>query len=119
MGGVWPTGICFVIRVIIFVAITVSQSPFVIVAVGLAYGFTFWITAPLTVVFARQYCGAALLGTVSGLITMVHHGMGGLGAVYAAHVFDTLGSYDVAIWTMVVFSIVGVLLTVLLARYKS
>lgn len=118
LGPWWPTGLCFIIRTVIFAAMIVSRDPVVIVTVGLIYGFTFWITAPLTVVFARHYCGLALLGTISGLITMVHHAMGGLGAVYAARVFDASGSYQPAIWTMLALSLFGMLLTALLSRDK-
>ena len=117
-GPWWPTGLCFIIRTVIFAAMIISREPIVIVTVGLIYGFTFWITAPLTVVFTRHYCGLALLGTISGLVTMIHHAAGGLGAVYAARVFDTSGSYQPAIWTMMLLSLAGMLLTAFLARHK-
>ena len=42
----------------------------------------------------------------------------GWGAVYAARVFDTSGSYQPAIWTMMLLSLAGMLLTAFLARHK-
>lgn len=119
VGPVWPTALCFVIRIIIFVAIVFSRDPIIVICVGLVYGFTFWITAPLTVVFARRYFGIAVLGTISGLITMVHHASGGLGAVYAARAFDGTGDYQSALIVVLVLSVVGLVLTALLARPTS
>ena len=52
------------------------------------------ITAPLTVVFARNTFGAERLGLIAGLLSMVHQIAGGLGAVFGAAVFDWWGSYD-------------------------
>jgi MFS family permease len=110
-GPVLPTALCFVIRIAIFCAILFSQTPAVIVGAALLYGTTFWITAPLTVVFARRLCNFALLGTLSGLITMVHHFAGGLGAFSGGWVFETSGTYEPAFQALLVMSVVALLLT--------
>ena len=106
-GPVIPTAICFLIRIGIFAALAVNRDQSVIVAAALLYGMTFWVTAPLAVVFARRYCGLALLGTVSGLITMVHHISGGAGAFVGAWVFDASGSYDRALDGLLILSVIG------------
>ena len=110
-GPVLPTFINFVARIILFTLLLWSKEPTVIVVAALLYGMTFWMTAPLAVVFARAFCRFALLGVLSGLITMTHHAAGGCGALFGAALFDMSGSYDVALVCMLVISIVGAVLT--------
>ena len=115
-GPVLPTVLCFVLRIGVSALVLASREPAVIVGAALLYGVTFWMTAPLAVVFAREVAGLALLGTVSGLITMVHHGAGGIGALAGASVFDTYGSYTNAFAAMLALSVVAVVLSAFLAR---
>ena len=117
-GPVLPTAISFVVRIVIFTLLLVSRDSTVIIVCALLYGSTFWITAPLAVVFARQFCGFALLGTVSGLITMVHHTAGGVGAYFGARMFDVFGSYNHAFVILLIVSVIGAALTPLL-RVKN
>tara|TARA_A100001037_G_C15114723_1_gene620832 strand:+ start:542 stop:1735 length:1194 start_codon:yes stop_codon:yes gene_type:complete len=114
-----PTGLCFAIRVVVFAAILQLKDPPVIVAVALGYGFTFWITAPLTVVYSRALTGLAMLGTLTGLITMIHHAAGGLGALVGARIFDVTGNYDLAMTIMLVTSLVALVLTPGLPRTRA
>jgi len=102
-----PTAICFVIRIGLFGVVLVSRESTVIVGVALAYGLTFWITAPLTVIYARALAGVAILGTLTGLITMIHHVSGGMGAFVGARIFDVNGSYDQAMWLMLALSVIA------------
>ena len=113
-GPASPTALCFVIRIALCGLVLYSREPEMIVTAALLYGATFWITAPLVVVFAREFAGAALLGTVSGLITMVHHAMGGLGALAGASIFDLYGSYYRALVALLVLSIVALALSLML-----
>ena len=118
-GPVFPTAICFVLRIVLFTLMLYSREPSAIVAAALLYGVTFWITAPLTVVFAREISAIALLGTVSGLISMVHHGMGGLGALVGASIFDAYGSYHRALVAMLVLSVIALALTLALPARRN
>ena len=119
-GPACPTALCFVIRIALCALVLYSREPGAIVTAALLYGATFWITAPLVVVFAREISGPALLGTVSGLITMVHHAMGGLGALAGASIFDLYGSYHRAIVALLVISVAALALTLrLLPRHAS
>ena len=111
-----PTIACFVLRMALFAAILMSQNSVVIVAAALAYGATFWMTAPLTVVFASQSVGPAQLGTVAGIITMVHHLAGGVGALVAANLFDRLGNYHSAFVLLLVLSVLATVLTARIDR---
>ena len=115
-GPVLPTVICFALRTVLFAVLLVSREPAVIVGMVLLFGVTFWITAPLTVVFGREIAAMSLLGTVTGLITMVHHSAGGLGALVGGAVFDADGSYDRAFVLMLVLSAAALALSLALWR---
>ena len=106
-GAILPTVICFVMRIAIFAYAALMQDPISIAAVALLYGFTFTITAPLTVVFARNIYGGARLGSVSGIINMAHQIAGGLGALTGALIFDLTGSYTGALALMLALSVVA------------
>lgn len=109
-GPISVTVLCFVLRCALFVAMLSSQAPWLIVTAALLFGSTFWMTAPLTVIFARQLVGMGLLGAVSGVITMVHHGLGGLGAIYGAVGYDLQGSYTSGLASMLGLSMLALLL---------
>ena len=112
-GAVRPTVICFLVRVFIFALIIFDQSTPAIFVFGLVYGFTFLITAPLTVVFVGNIFGGARLGTLAGSISAVHQIAGGFGAFIGAWSFDHRGSYDDAFRLMLVLSVVAAVLTLL------
>jgi len=117
-GPAFPTALCFALRIVLCALLLLSREPAVIVGAALLYGVTFWMTAPLTVVFAREVAGLALLGTISGLITMAHHAAGGLGALAGASVFDIYGSYHRAFVAMLVLSVIALGLTLVLPRSR-
>ncbi len=110
-GSVLPTALCFLARIVCFGFIIFFQDTTAIVAFALMYGFTFLITAPLTVTFAGKMFGAARLGTMSGIINMTHHIAGGLGALAGGLVFDAQGSYDAAFALMFSLSALAAALT--------
>ena len=116
LGAQRPLLMCFVMRIGIFALIIAVQNTPAIVVFALLYGFTFLMTAPLTVIFSRDIFGAARLGTVSGVISMVHQIFGGLGALVGALIFDYRGSYDSAFVLMLALSIGATALSPLLHR---
>ena len=107
LGASRPTVLCFLLRIGLFAYIPIFQDTASITVFALLYGFTFTMTAPLTVVFVSNIFGTSRLGTISGLINMVHQVAGGLGAVLGAVIFDTRGSYDAAFVIMLVLAFVG------------
>ena len=115
-GPVWPALASFVLRVATFALVLVDQSPLSIAVFALVFGFTFLMTAPLLVIFVRQAFGTANLGAITGLIVMIHHMCGGLGAWIGAALFDTSGTYDGAFIVMASASVLAGLLTARLAR---
>jgi predicted MFS family arabinose efflux permease len=115
-GPVWPTAICFAARVAAFGLVWVDQSWVSVAIFALVFGLTFLVTAPLTVVFVKEAFGTRNLGGLTGLITMVHHISGGLGAYIGAAVFDATGTYNGAFVFMLFISAVAVVLTLMLQR---
>jgi predicted MFS family arabinose efflux permease len=102
---------CFVLRIVIFALVLVSKDTAAVTAFAVLYGFTYWITAPLAVVFVRNAFGTRNLGALSGLVTMVHQFCGGLGAWAGAAIFDADGSYDTSFMIMLGCSMVALLLS--------
>jgi predicted MFS family arabinose efflux permease len=116
---VWPTAAAFAARVAVFALITVDQSALSIAVFALVFGATFLTTAPLTVLFVRDGFGTRHLGALTGLITMVHHVCGGIGAYIGARVFDATGRYDAAFMLMLGSSILALVLTLRLRTHAS
>ena len=112
-GAKHPTLVCFLLRIAVFSLIISFQETAGILVFALLYGFTFLITAPITVIFANTIFGPARLGTVSGIINMVHQVSGGLGAFVGALIFERWGSYDGAFMLLLGLSIVALFATAL------
>jgi len=115
-GPVWPTAVAFAARVAVFALVVIDQSPLSVAIYALVFGATFMVTAPLTVVFVSQSFGSRHLGALTGLVTMVHHICGGLGAYLGAVLFDATGNYNAAFATMCIASLVALVLTLMLRR---
>ena len=107
MGPGRPTLLCFVMRIGIFALVVWSQAQPAVMIFALLYGFTFLMTAPLTVIFSGNIFGAARLGRVSGTISGIHQVSGGVGALAGALSFDVWGSYDRAFLLMLALSVIA------------
>ena len=118
-GPVWPAAMSFVARVGAFALVMVDQSPVSVAVFALVFGLTFLVTAPLAVVFVRDSFGTRNLGALTGLITMVHHVCGGIGAYIGASIFDATRGYDIAFVIMLVVSAIAVVLTLALRRPRE
>ena len=113
LGPARPTLLCFVMRIVIFAMVIVSQAKPAVMAFALLYGFTFLMTAPLTVVFSGNIFGSARLGRISGTISMVHQISGGLGALAGALAFDLWGDYGRAFILMLALAILATIWTLM------
>ena len=111
LGASRPTAMCFLMRIGIFALILPLQSTPAILAFGLLYGFTFFITAPLTVVFLGNIYGPLRLGTLTGTVSMIHQITGGLGALAGGWIYDLTGSYNAAFVLMLALSLAATALT--------
>ena len=115
-GPIAPAITSFLARVLVFGLVAVDQSPLSVMIFALVFGVTFLATAPLTVLFIRDSFGTRNLGAIGGLITMIHHMCGGLGAYLGAVVFDGTGAYDLVFVVMCVASLAAALFTWALSR---
>jgi predicted MFS family arabinose efflux permease len=115
-GPVAATAVTFAARIGAFALIALDQSPLSVAVFALVFGATFLVTAPLTVLFVRESFGTRHLGALTGLITMVHHICGGLGAYIGATVFDATGRYDLVFMMMLASCVVALALTFALRR---
>ncbi len=118
-GPLWPTAASFAARVGAFALVIFDQSPLSVSIFALVFGLTFLITAPLSVVFVRDSFGTKNLGALTGLITMVHHVCGGIGAYLGARIFDATQDYQIAFVIMLVTSALALMLTLSLRRPQS
>lgn len=116
LGPVWPAAASFVARILVFALLMLDQSPLSVTIFALVFGSTFLVTAPLTILFVSQNFGTRHLGSLTGLITLVHHMCGGAGAYLGSAVFDTTGSYDIAFPIMLVSSFIALVLLLFLRR---
>ena len=118
-GPVLPTLICFALRIVVFALVVMVPTQATILLFALCYGITFWITAPLTVVFVQKYFGRENLGVLSGIVIMIHQAAGGAGAYSGGAVYDAFGDYhNIFVW-MFVLSIVAFLLTWQIRRKEA
>lgn len=115
-GPLWPAAASFIARLAVFGLILVDQSTASVALFALVFGATFMVTAPLTVVFVAEHFGSRNLGALTGLVTMVHHMAGGLGAWLGALSFDRLGGYDAAFALMLTSNVLVLALLPLLRR---
>lgn len=116
VGPVAATLTSFALRLLIFAMVLIDQQVSTVAIFGLMFGLTFLMTAPLTVSFVREAFGDRHLGALTGLVTMVHHICGGLGALIGATLYDAQGSYDAVLWMMLGSSVFGAILTLGLSR---
>jgi predicted MFS family arabinose efflux permease len=116
IGPAWTSAVAFAARVAVFALIAVDQSPLSIAVFALAFGATFLVTAPMTVLFVRDHFGVKHLGALTGLITMVHQIFGGIGAWGGALIFDATGTYDAAFVAMLAATAVALALLGMLRR---
>ncbi len=116
---VWPTIACFILRTVLFALILWAKDPLAVAIFALGYGVTFWATAPLTVVFARNAFGLVHLGAITGFVTMAHHMAGGLGAFTGGLLFDLYGNYQGAFLLMLVLSLAGIVASLSLREQKA
>lgn len=115
-GLVRPLLACFMLRIAAFGLVIGSQSKLSILAYTIIFGITFVMTAPLTVLAVRNAFGHRNLGTISGFIIMIHHGLGAVGAWIGGALFDVDGSYTRAFVVMFMSAVIALVATRALQR---
>ena len=116
LGPAWPTAASFVARILAFGLLMVDQSAVSVAIFALVFGATFLVTAPLTVLFVSENFGLRHLGSLTGLITLVHHMSGAVGAYLGSAIFNSAGSYDVVFPIMLGSSVLALIMVLPLRR---
>ena len=111
-----PTLICFFMRIFIFTIPIVFNNNFSVIFFALIYGFTFMVTAPLTLIFVNNIFGNNNIGKIMSTISMAHQITGGLGALFGALIFDYTKSYNYALISMSLISLFPILSTIILKK---
>lgn len=118
-GPMWPTAFCFIFRILIFVIALFFQNTAGITTFALLYGSTLLITAPLVMVYPANLFGHRHLGTVAGIIMLVHQLSGGLGAFMGGWFYDRALDYDGTFTVMIVLAVVAVPLAIALGSART
>lgn len=106
-GNKLPAAATFALRFLIFGLILFSGTVFSFYVFALAFGFTMFITAPITTTLLARMYGLSHIGLISGVVTTVHHFSGGLWAYFGGAVFDRTGSYRPIFFAYACFSVLA------------
>jgi MFS family permease len=87
IGSKIPIALTFVLRVLLFVLILKYRTPLSFYVFAAGFGFTWLVTAPLTITLVGRLYGFAHVGMISGFITTIHHLGGGFWAYMGGLIF--------------------------------
>ncbi|MGD9188083.1 MAG: MFS transporter, partial [Desulfobacteraceae bacterium] len=93
-GNKLPTVATFVLRLILFVLILFYKNTTTFYVFALMFGFTMFITAPITTTLLAKLYGLSSIGLISGVVTTIHHLGGGIWIWLGGAAFDRFGNYD-------------------------
>jgi predicted MFS family arabinose efflux permease len=117
-GNKLPTVATFVLRSIIFILILFQQNMTSFYLFALMFGFTMFITAPITTTLLAKLYGLSNIGLISGVVTTVHHFSGGLWTYLGGVTFDRTGSYDLIFGVYAGFSVIALICGILIKEKK-
>jgi predicted MFS family arabinose efflux permease len=118
VGDKIPIAGAFALRVVLFAIVFRYQNAASFWVLALGFGFTFLITAPLTTTLMGRMYGFASIGLLSGFITTVHHVGGGLWAYLGGAIFDSTGSYNLAMLISAIASAVALVCALLIREVR-
>lgn len=82
----------------------VAKSYIALLLTALVLGFALGALAPIYIALMADRFGLAAFGTVRGLLVPVMSIMGAVSVRFIGEVFDRTGSYDLGLWTYLVFT---------------
>ena len=82
------------------------------------FGWAWGAQAVLRFSITSETFGSLALGMVIGILSFVESGAATVGSYFAGHVFDLTGSYQPAFWAGLLFSLIGVALSVMVKPIK-
>ncbi len=113
-GNKLPAVATFVLRLVVFVLVLFYQNTISFYVFALVFGFTMFITAPITTTLLAKLYGLSNIGLISGVVTTIHHLGGGLWIWLGGAAFDRFGNYDVILGSYAVFSAIAILCGILI-----
>jgi MFS family permease len=117
-GNKLPIVATFVLRLVVFILILFYQNTTLFFVFALIFGFTMFITAPITTTLLAKLYGLSNIGLISGVVTTIHHLGGGLWIWLGGAAFDRFGSYDVILGVYAGFSAIAILCGILIKEEK-
>jgi MFS family permease len=93
-GNKLPTVATFVLRLVLFALVLFFKNTTSFYVFALMFGFTMFITAPITTTLLAKLYGLSNIGLISGVVTTIHHLGGGLWIWLGGAAFDRFGNYD-------------------------
>ena len=118
LGSRLALSLCLVLSTLalLWLLFTSEVLAFYIFAVlfGLAYGGFI----PLLIVVPSELFGVKSLGVILGALILYTHIGSAVGAPLSGYIFDTTGSYRLALIIIVVFSAIATILSIVLLRYR-
>ena len=114
-----PIVLTFLLRVLAFLLILRYQSLVSFYVFSLAFGLTYFVTAPLTPILVSRLYGVSHVGYIAGCLTTLHHIGGGFWAYVGGWVFDQTGSYRLAFILSAVISLVAAFCALLVSERRQ
>jgi MFS family permease len=118
IGNKTPIALSFLLRIGVYILILKYQNLISFYIFAMVFGFTFLITAPLTVTLAGRLYGFGHVGLLSGFITTVHHFGGGLWAYIGGLLFDKTGSYRLIFILSAILALIALLCTIFIKEKR-
>ena len=114
-----PIVCTFLMRVLCFLLILRYESVASFYVFSLAFGLTYFVTAPLTPILASRLYGVSHLGYIAGVLNTLHHIGGGFWAYVGGWVFDETGSYRLAFILSAVISLIAAFCALLVSERRQ
>jgi len=119
IGDKIPIALTFLLRVFAFLLIIAFENLFSFYVFALVFGFTFFVTAPLTPTLVGRLYGFSHVGVLAGFITTVHHFGGGVAAWGGGVLFDLTGSYRAVLVLSAVMTAMAAVSTMLIRQKRE
>ncbi|WP_169709467.1 MFS transporter [Deferrisoma camini] len=113
-----PLAASFALRVAIFAGVLVLPGLGAAVGFAVLYGFSFMASAPITAVLVRNRYGVERIALLTGVVILVHHASGGLGAFVGGAAFDRFGSYRAVLALALGLSAAAAVLSLAIPRHR-
>ncbi len=119
VGSRVPLSISFGIRVLILAMVLLSDDALAMQLFAIFYGFTFLASAPIVTVLMRELYGVKNIAMLTGSVIFLHHAAGGFGSIVGSLLFDSSGSYQIALVTVMVLSLAATAMSLMIPKNEA